>query len=356
MSHDDDLSAWARQANTAAAPWTRLAARLLRKEGEPSGGQERENRHDTGGAVISALADALEARHRVGDLQERLEEQAEERSKTGFAPEDDTNVVFDFASFGLHTVKTFLELNARANRKLIEALRNAADARPPGAEEERSPREQPLDPIQLTYPSASQKTGVSNVVLGRFEVANRRGARLAMSFPDTLTFHSVTHDSDTHELKVRFVPRRVDMRPDSVEVVEIRLVDTELREMQRGHWICTVKPHQVSHGSAADLSCVLRVEAQEGVEIFEGTSLAGHLFDLGVPHDFSIAPMSLEAFLESLGDATGRKLTLKDVNTGTWAISLPPGPSMRVRMALEGVSPTLGAVTSFMVLDLEEIE
>ncbi len=261
-----------------------LARRAL---GEPpeeqSGNAEREARHAFEGTAVSALADALEARHRAEETRERLESTLKDRAEDGFR-EGDHSIAYDYAAFGMHTVKTFLELNARANRKVIEALRRSAEVRGQ-REDRREPREQPLAPIRLelaAQPLAEKPDGDYGKLahrVGEFELVNRRGGRLGVEFLDQpMTLTRVDDATQTLPVPLKFLPRYVDLEPGASARIFVELPAEESNKIARDPgdvWHGTV-PTRITHGRHAPLT-VLFLARTPRPPLSAGGGLSGTL-------------------------------------------------------------------------------
>lgn len=254
MAIEDDI----RRLLETPLPLANLVREALRTPAPRTGNDEREARHEIEGTVISALADSLEARHRAEEHRERLEDAAARRAESGFRDEgNEHNVAYDFAAFGVHTLKTFLELNARANRKIIDALRKSTQDRPERVNT-REPQEQPKAPVRLELdhePLRSRPTPWSqpHLRLGRFELVNRRGTRLAFTMPPTVKLTPADAPEDALDIDLVFVPESVDLESGQTQEVFVELLPKDahrLAERRHVYWEGEIEG-DVHHGRHA---------------------------------------------------------------------------------------------------------
>lgn len=180
------------------------------------GAREREDRHDAESAAISGIADMLEMRYRAQEVGTELEAEAKRRGQDGFREEADANLAYDFMAFGMHTLKTLLELNVRAHRKLTHTLRAAAEAGRDG----KAGREsivQPMEVVELLFPSKDDirkhaKESLGIFKLGKLEIVNQRGRRLGMRFGTRCVFRPLKGEGKGElTLHLAFLPESVDL-------------------------------------------------------------------------------------------------------------------------------------------------
>lgn len=244
---------------------------------DPEGGtEERERAHEAESAAISGLADMLEARYRAREVASNLEDAGERRSRDGFRDEPDANLAYDFAAFGMHTIKTLLELNVRAHRKLTDTLRAAAKASE-YADEGRDALVQPTQVVELVLGPqaiASSEELLRLLPLGEFELVNQRGRRLGLEFESGCTF---SDDDDTKavtmaktgkvDLQLVFLPARVDLEAGASRKVKVyldarKIAKLLVRRSEKAETLTGTIGTRRLHGDRAPIQARLTIESK----------------------------------------------------------------------------------------------